>query len=121
MERKRTQIAERLAYWESVMQEQKESGQSIIEYCHTKGLQVYTFHYWRRKLKGLETSDASIIESSYPESIGFTEVKIKEIGTHTKGAIDGSLRIEISDITIYAEVSYPTEKLGSLLKLLAKS
>ena len=53
---------------------QKESGQSIKSYCQSANLNSWTFSYWRRRFRDLDTKNASK---------HFAEVKVKNKPTST--------------------------------------
>ena len=41
----------RLSHWAKIMQERKESGLNITEYCKTAGMHTNTYFYWQKKLR----------------------------------------------------------------------
>jgi putative transposase len=43
--------AYRISQWTQALQERKESGESIKEFCQRKGVSRNTYFYWQRKLR----------------------------------------------------------------------
>jgi len=41
----------RLSHWAKIMQERKDSGMSIRQYCETAGFHENIYFYWQRKLR----------------------------------------------------------------------
>ena len=50
---------ERVEYWEMVISEFKESGQTKSEYCGNNDIPVSTFNYWEKRLGELRESEDS--------------------------------------------------------------
>ena len=42
----------RMAQWAQVLQDRKESGESIRKYCKARGISTDRYFYWQRKLRG---------------------------------------------------------------------
>lgn len=41
-------------YWAKVVGEQEAAGQSVKAFCVERGLSLYNFYFWRRRLRGTE-------------------------------------------------------------------
>ena len=62
------------------VQAQAESSLTIQDYCFAHGLNVHTFHNWRRRLKrGTPGPDGGGIESSVPAKPAFVEVLLDSL------------------------------------------
>jgi hypothetical protein len=53
---------EKQEHWSRLVAEQKISGQSVVEFCQTKGINEHTFGYWRVKL----SAPAKVVEKTKP-------------------------------------------------------
>jgi hypothetical protein len=41
---------EKFQKWESIIEDRKESGLSIVDYCRENKIAVATYHYWKKKI-----------------------------------------------------------------------
>ena len=70
----------RLQHWAQIIQEQRESGLSIKEFCETAGFQQNRYFYWQRKLR--EAACNVLPPAVEPKQIvpaGWTEVAPAEV------------------------------------------
>lgn len=45
-------------HWGSLIADWRNANQSIVDYCRDHSLSVATFHYWKKKLRDEDNSDA---------------------------------------------------------------
>jgi hypothetical protein len=59
----KTSRADRRQYWQTVIERQQASGQSIVGFCYKEGLAPASFHAWKRRLRrsrrGIERESAN--------------------------------------------------------------
>jgi len=120
------EIAEeyRLSHWAQVMQDRVQSGLSITAYCKQIGLCGNTYYYWQRRLREaacdqLAPSRAEQTKTNLPLP-GFTEVRVAEAGALPALPEASRIQIEISNIKMTADSTYPPDKLAALLKELTR-
>jgi len=110
----------RLAHWAQVLRERAASGETVKDFCLTRGITRNTYFYWQRKLR--EAVSAQIAGSGTETGMvpsGFTEVKLSGFADRlstldTSGG--GSLCVEIDGMRITADRAYPPAQLAELLK-----
>jgi hypothetical protein len=71
------------ALWAKRIQERKQSGKSIRQYCTEQGLKEYHYYHWQRKLR-----------LPPPASQGFVELKAQPVGGRIAVEVRGC-RIEV--------------------------
>ena len=104
----------RLQHWAQIIQEQKESGLSIKEFCKTAGFHQNRYFYWQRKLR--ETACNVLPTTLTPKQIaptGWTEVEPAEVTC--SGAV---LPIEIGHCRIVADETTDPELLAKVCRVL---
>ena len=113
----------RLAHWAQVLQKRATSGETVKDFCQTRGITRNTFFYWQRKLRKAvsEQFAESRTEATQTGMVprGFTEVKLSGFADRlstldTSGG--GSLCVEIGGMRITADRAYPPAQLAELLK-----
>lgn len=63
--------------WALVLQERRESGLSIGEFCRDRGIKEKTFYYWQRRLREAVCEELSIRkETSMSPAPSFAEVRM---------------------------------------------
>jgi len=106
----------RLAQWAQAMQERKTSGESITEYCQTRGISRNTYFYWQRKLRQtaceqlLPAVQGNNNEPSVP--VGWT------IAEPVKEPAHGAVTIEIGTCTVKVTADTDPELLASVCRVL---
>jgi len=119
----------RMAKWALIIQDCKASGESVKEYCQSRGLSRDSYFSWQRKLREATCEQLVAFQSeTAPQGLipsGFTEVKLRpnhepSPKSQRQTALNESLHIEISSVKLRAGASYPAEKLAYLLKELVK-
>src|SRR5689334_12195963 len=55
--------------WCGLLSEQKESGKSIAGFCRDRGLPVWQFYEWKKRLRSVETTSFVAVEVIRPESL----------------------------------------------------
>ena len=111
------EIAEeyRLSHWAQIVQEQKQSGLSIKEYCETAGFQQNRYFYWQRKLREAACSGlpSAVQHKQLPQS-GWAAVESIEINRNEAAA----LPIEIGNCRILVDSDTDMELLAKTCKIL---
>ena len=114
----------RMAHWAKIITDQKESGQTVREYCEKSGLHENSYYYWQKKLR------AATIE----ELVTATEDQTKELvpimaklnlarnnGTDLTGTgSNDCVSIEMFGIRLLASRDYPIAKLSELLRVVSR-
>jgi hypothetical protein len=54
---------ERRAYWSKLIAEQEASGTSVRTFCEQRGLGVYSFYTWRRRLQKKEPVKFALLKT----------------------------------------------------------
>lgn len=101
----------RLAHWAQILQDRAQSGLSIRAYCKSVGMHENVYFYWQRRLR-----ETACEQLSVP---GFAEVSLavpKAQPSPTGTVQPGGLRIEVGDVQITVDSSYPEDKLALLLR-----
>jgi len=121
--------------WSQFIQECKESGLSVAEFCRDAGVRPNTYYYWQKKLRDeacqqlvMSRAGTSLPSFAATAPQGFTEVQLRDASpsqplvlestqsdTNDKEAI-GQIRIDVATRQIIADATYPTEKLALLLR-----
>ena len=114
----------RMAQWAEVIQDRKESGESVEHYCRNRGLSRDSYFYWQRKLREAACERMVAMETAPKQTglatTGFTEVLVRE--SHqpcVERVLDGRLTIEASGMKITADAIYPVGQLACLLREMA--
>lgn len=106
----------REAHWAQIMQERRESGQSIRAYCKGAEIHENVYYYWQRKLREAASEQFA---SAQMQTMGFTQVDLRgisELSTQSTGEI----RLQVGEIDIIADSAYPADKLAALIRELAR-
>jgi putative transposase len=107
----------RLSRWAGIMQERKESGQSVAKFCETAGFHENTYYYWQRKLreaacKGLLPQQGKPADGTAPNGwvvCGAAEPNIIERGVY----------IEIGKARVMATAETAEALLSKVCRVLA--
>ena len=109
----------RLSHWAGIMQERKESGLSIREFCKGAGFHENNYFYWQRKLREATCEELARIQSK-PDIVppGFMEVKLSARKSQSQITNEGAIHvsIETTGVRIAASSEYPIDKLVTLLR-----
>ena len=110
----------RQAHWAGIMNERRESGLSVREYCASAGFHENIYYYWQRKLREVACNKLanSKSEQSNVAPYGFTEVKLLGQPALTAQTISWQyqVNIEVVGARIYASSEYPVDKLVMLMR-----
>jgi hypothetical protein len=117
----------RMTQWAQVLHERKESGQTIKDYCQTRGINKDSYFYWQRKLRKaafdrLESARVGDQRGSMIP-VGFAEIQLQPAG---RQGLESShiqqlgLIVEASGIRLSVGCAYPAEKLAYLLRELVR-
>ncbi|MGI6731721.1 MAG: IS66 family insertion sequence element accessory protein TnpA [Anaerovoracaceae bacterium] len=94
----------RLSQWAQVIQERRNSGQSVKDFCQMSGISKNAYFYWQRKLREAACTEFSITEE--PKVVvpgGWMQLESKP-----EPCVKDSLEIEISScrITVTKETDH---------------
>jgi len=109
----------RLTHWAGIVRERTESGLNIKAYCRQIGISTNTYHYWQKKLRESACEQLAVVQE---RSVAFAEVKIAN-GPSAFPAVEESrttLQIEVSDIKLTVDSSYPIDRLTALVRELVR-
>ncbi|MCB2157061.1 hypothetical protein KQI84_19460 [bacterium] len=93
--------------WEGILVEQEGSGLSVAAFCRERGVNVQTFHYWKKRLR------PKVREGALPNR-SFQELELVEpapSGHH--------LEIIVGDVTVRVPPAFAEEDLRRVLSILA--
>ena len=112
----------RLSQWAQIMQERRESGLKVYEFCEQRGINKHAYYYWLRRLR--ETACEGLVKSQsnikFETSHKFTEIKLLDSPTTTTESNTAQLSIEVSGIRLTAGNEYPVENIVVLLRELVR-
>ena len=120
------EIAEeyRLSHWSQIMQERVQSGLTVKAFCKQIGICENTYFYWQRRVRAAVCEQ---LVSTRPESIStnlpvpsFTEVSVVDPATPPAVTKTSQLRIEVGNIQMTADSTYPPDKLAALLREMSR-
>jgi transposase-like protein len=117
------EIAEeyRLSHWAQVMQERIQSGLSIKAFCKQIGICGNTYFYWQRRVRAAACEHLALsVEKSNLPAPSFVEVRVSEPAALSAMPAASQLRIEIGNIQMTADSTYPPDKLAGLLRELTR-
>lgn len=106
----------REAHWVQIMQERRESGQSIRAYCKGAGIHENVYYYWQRKLR--EAASKPFV-SAEMQTTGFTQVELTAI-SESSAQSTGEIRLQVGEIDVIADSAYPADKLAALIRELGR-
>ena len=102
----------RMDQWAGIIEERRESGLSIREFCRQRELREGAYYYWLRKLR------STITENARPT---FVELSETDRGRTEEAVSEDILRIEYRGIKVElpdsADMSGLPELLGAMRKL----
>ena len=104
----------RLSKWTQVIQEQKNSGQTIKDFCREKGISRHAYFYWQRKLRQsacmeLTKRQEETVVSCIPK--GWAQLPQGE-------EIKSTLDIEVGDCHVTVDAETDPELLKKVCRLL---
>lgn len=112
----------RLAQWAQALRERAASGESIKEFCRSRGIKRNTYFYWQRKLRETACKQLSlsqeVIERKNQPMQSFTEVRVEEPIQTAENT--GLIHMEVGEARITIDSAYPLEKLAALLRELGR-
>lgn len=120
------EIAEeyRLLHWAGILQERKESGQSIRSYCKQAGIHENVFYYWQRKLRETaieELPGQGEMRAPAPEGwVMCTTPPEPPNRENSEATPCDQLIVEAPGVRIKVGRAYPVGQLAQLLRELMK-
>ena len=109
----------RLAHWAQLVQNRRDSGQSIKTFCENIGIHANSYYYWQRKLREATCEELTGMESGAAGLMppGFAEVKLATMAAQPLAASQSqSICVEVPGARITADSGYPAEKLACLMR-----
>ena len=108
----------RLAQWRQMLQERIANGESINEFCKSRGVSRNTYFYWQRKLRDTAAKQIAREAAGASQALipsGWSQVStIKE----EQSAYDSTLPIEIGRYRVMASESTAPELLEKVCRML---
>ena len=68
-------IAERRNHWRGVVEQWRQSGLKRAAFCRERGLAVWQFHYWHRRLAGDDPSGSGVFARVH--SVGGSGLRLR--------------------------------------------
>jgi len=106
----------RLQHWAQIVQEQKQSGLSIKEFCETAGFQQNRYFYWQRKLREAACNELpTTIEPKQIVPTGWTSIEPAET---QEVEVAAAVPIEIGDCRLLVNPDTDMELLKKVCRVL---
>ena len=121
------EIAEeyRLTHWAAIVREREESGLTIKEYCENTGIHENKYFYWQKKLRKAVCGELVKVQGNTGNITPtvFAEVKLPEQYAYQSAPAmhQNQICIETAGVRITAGSEYPIDRLGDLLRMVARS
>ena len=106
----------RLQHWAQIVQEQKQSGLSIKEFCETAGFQPNRYFYWQRKLREAACNGLPVAVEPKQEIVPTGWAAIEPAETTEVEA--SALPIEIGNCRIIVDSDTDIELLAKVCSML---
>lgn len=106
----------RMMQWAQRLQEKREKGQSVEEFCVAEGVSRNTYFYWQRKLREAACTELARRDSESDKGLapnGWTR-----LGPATEAPTEHVITIEISGCKVAATASTDTELLAQVCRML---
>jgi len=122
METREVTAGYRLSHWAKIIQECRESGELVEEFCLRKGIGKHKYYYWQQKLRKAAGEQLAKLEPK-PADISiprFAEIRVSEPPALAGATGNEQICIETGKCKITAGSRYPAEALLSVLHELIK-
>ena len=106
----------RLVQWAQALQERKETGETIGDFCQNRGVSRNTYFYWQRKLR--ETAVKQIARESTGTSQALVPNGWAVCESESAAAKGKALTIEIGGCRVLAETDVDPELLAKVCRVL---
>jgi hypothetical protein len=113
----------RMSQWAQVLRDRKESGESVKDYCQSRGISRDRYFYWQRKLREAACGQLASIQdtdvNNHLVPSGFAEVKLQQAKwqeAEAGYAQMGGLLAEVSGMRLSVGCTYPVDRLAHLLR-----
>jgi transposase-like protein len=113
----------RMAQWAQILHERKESGESVKDFCHARGINRDSYFYWQRKLReaAYDQLESAQVDERQKSMVpfGFSEVKLQTVQQQRLEAYYGqqsALVAEVRGARLSVDCTYPVDKLAYLLR-----
>lgn len=108
----------RLSQWMQVIREQKQSGQSIKDFCQKKGISRDAYFYWLRKIRKTTCIELSKMEVPIKHLPEVSHVPQGWIELHQGQEIKSTLDIEVSGCRVAVDADTDPELLKKVCRIL---
>ena len=107
----------RLAHWGQALQERIVNGETINEFCQSRGVSRNTYFYWQRKLRETAAKQIASQAGASQELIpsGWAQVGVAEEPQKTR---ESTLSIEIGSCRIMVDEDTNPELLAKICRVL---
>ncbi|WP_295916220.1 hypothetical protein [uncultured Anaerovibrio sp.] len=99
----------RMAQWQSIIKECKESGMAVAEFCEDRNISWHAYYYWLRKIKDYITQ---------PQSSETEFVQLPSPVEVPSPANPGTITIRIGGVAVEVEGHVNRASLKNVLKVL---
>ena len=125
MDTKQITTEYKMTQWVQVMKDRTASGESIRQYCQSRGISRDAYFYWQKKLREAACEQLTKLEKEPLETglvrSGFAEVKLIDARSpYADSGNRGSLSVEIPGMKLTADGAYPADRLACLLRELVR-
>ena len=112
----------RLSHLAQIMRDRTQSGLSIKAFCNQIGICGNTYFYWQRKLREAACEQLSKLEPAQKSltQVGFAEIKVAQPPAVPEAISPSRICIEIGEMRITVDESYPPDKLAVLIRELTR-
>ena len=99
----------RMAQWQSIIKECKESGMTVAEFCEDRNISWHAYYYWLRKIRDYITQ---------PQSSETVFVQLPSPVEVASPANPGTITIRIGGVAVEVEGNVNRASLKNVLKVL---
>ena len=99
----------RMAQWQSIIKECKESGMTVAEFCEARNISWHAYYYWLRKIREFITQ---------PQSSETEFVQLPSPADVAAPANPGTITIRIGGVAVEVEGNVNRASLKNVLKVL---
>jgi len=112
----------RLAHWANIIQECRDSGELVEDFCLRKGISKHKYYYWQQKVRKAAGKQLSKFEAKTTEVAvrGFAEVKVAGSSVSYSTVDANQICIETGYCRLTAGSGYPADAIVTLLREVIK-
>lgn len=102
----------RLTQWTGLIQTRKADGETIEQFCESRGISRNAYYYWQRKVREACAQVTKQPDSKSANKRGFAEVVLREPEARWTSQIE----MEYKGIRIHIDGTYPVIKIAALIR-----